>query len=99
MSALIVDKDTPGFTIEPMPHILGCKGLGHGILTFKDCMVPVRNVVGEEGQGLEVFLGELEASRVFVAASSLGTAERALEESIEYAKNRVTFGKPIAQRE
>ena len=99
MSALIVDKDTPGFTIEPMPHILGCKGLGHGILTFKDCMVPVRNVVGEEGQGLEIFLGELEASRVFVAASSLGTAERALEESIEYAKNRVTFGKPIAQRE
>jgi len=68
-------------------------------LTFKDCVVPVRNVVGEEGQGLEIFLGELEASRVFVAASSLGTAERALEESIEYAKNRVTFGKPIAQRE
>ena len=99
MSALIVDKDTPGFTIEPMPHLLGCKGLGHGILTFKDCMVPVRNVVGNEGQGLEIFLGELEASRVFVAASSLGTAERALEESIEYARNRVTFGKPIAQRE
>jgi len=99
MSALIVDKETPGFTIEPMSHLLGCKGLGHGILTFKDCVVPLRNVVGEEGQGLDIFLGELEASRVFVAASSLGTAERALEESIEYAKNRVTFGKPLIQRE
>ncbi|MBN1227576.1 MAG: acyl-CoA dehydrogenase family protein [Deltaproteobacteria bacterium] len=99
MSALIVDRDTPGFTIEPMPHLLGCKGLGHGILTFNNCRVPVSHVVGEEGQGLEIFLGELEASRVFVAASSLGTAERALEESLEYAKNRVTFGKPIAQRE
>ena len=99
MSALIVEKDTPGFTIEPMPHLMGSKGLGHGILTFKDCEIPVANVVGEEGMGIDVFLGELEASRVFVAASSLGTAQRALEESIKYAKNRVTFGKPIAQRE
>lgn len=99
MSALLVDLDTPGFTNEPMPHLMGCKGLGHGILTFKDCVVPVKNVLGEEGQGLAIFLGELEASRVFVAASSLGTAERALELSLDYAKQRVTFGKPIASRE
>ncbi|MEE4353968.1 MAG: acyl-CoA dehydrogenase family protein [Desulfatiglans sp.] len=99
MSALLVDLDTPGFTNEAMPHLMGCKGLGHGILTFKDCVVPVKNVLGEEGQGLPIFLGELEASRVFVAASSLGTAERALELSLDYAKQRVTFGKPIASRE
>jgi len=99
MSALLVDLDTPGFTIEPMSHLMGCKGLGHGILTFKDCVVPVKNVLGKEGQGIDIFLGELEASRVFVAASSLGTAERALELSLEYAKQRTTFGKPIAQRE
>jgi alkylation response protein AidB-like acyl-CoA dehydrogenase len=99
MSALLVESGTPGFTIDPMPHLLGCKGLGHGILTFKDCDVPAKNVLGKEGQGLEIFLGELEASRVFVAASSMGTAERALLESIEYARKRVTFGKPIAQRE
>ena len=99
MSALLVDIDTPGFTNERMPHLMGCKGLGHGILTFKDCVVPVKNVLGEEGQGLAIFLGELEASRVFVAASSLGTAERALELSLDYAKQRVTFGKPIASRE
>ena len=99
MSALLVDLDTPGFTNEAMPHLMGCKGLGHGILTFKDCVVPVKNVLGEEGQGLAIFLGELEASRVFVAASSLGTAERALELSLDYVKQRVTFGKPIAGRE
>lgn len=99
MSALLVDLDTAGFSNEPMPHLMGCKGLGHGVLTFKDCLVPVKNVLGEEGQGIDIFLGELEASRVFVAASSLGTAERALELSLEYAKQRVTFGKPIAQRE
>jgi len=99
MSALLVDVDTPGFTNEPMPHLMGCKGLGHGILTFKDCVVPVKNVLGEEGQGIDIFLGELEASRVFVAASSLGTAQRALELSLDYAKKRNTFGKAIAQRE
>jgi len=99
MSALLVERDTPGFSNDPMPHLMGCKGLGHGILTFRDCLVPADNIVGKEGQGLDIFLGELEASRVFVAASSLGTAERALELSLEYAKKRVTFGKPIGQRE
>lgn len=99
MSALLVDRDTRGFTNESMPHLMGCKGLGHGILTFKDCVIPVKNILGEEGQGIDIFLGELEASRVFVAASSLGTAERALELALDYAKKRVTFGKPIAQRE
>ena len=99
MSALLVDVDTPGFTNESMAHLMGCKGLGHGSLNFKDCVVPVKNVLGEEGQGIDIFLEELEASRVFVAASSLGTAERALELSLEYAKQRVTFGKPIARRE
>jgi alkylation response protein AidB-like acyl-CoA dehydrogenase len=99
LSAVLVDRDTPGFMNEPMAHLLGCKGLGHGILTFKGCAVPRKNVVGEEGRGLDIFLGELETSRVFVAASSLGTAERALELALEYAKKRVTFGKPICQRE
>ncbi|MFC1856778.1 acyl-CoA dehydrogenase family protein [Thermodesulfobacteriota bacterium] len=99
MSALLVPLDTPGFTNDPMPHLMGCKGLGHGILTFKDCTVPIENVLGEEGQGIDIFLGELEASRVFVAASSMGTAERALELSLDYANTRVTFGKPIARRE
>ena len=99
MSALLVPLGSPGFKNEEMPHLMGCKGLGHGILTFKDCIVPEENILGLEGQGLDIFLGELEASRVFVAASSLGTAERALELSLDYAKNRITFGKPIAKRE
>jgi len=54
--------------------------------------------VGAEGDGLDVFLGELEPSRVFVAASSLGTAERALEIALHFAGERITFGKPIAAR-
>jgi alkylation response protein AidB-like acyl-CoA dehydrogenase len=99
LSALMVDRNAPGFTLKPMPHHMGCNGIWHGILEFRNVKVPIENLVGKEGDGLEIFLGELEPSRVFVAASSLGTAERALEIALDYAKKRVTFGKPIAQRE
>jgi alkylation response protein AidB-like acyl-CoA dehydrogenase len=99
MTALLVERDTPGFTIEPMSPMMGARGAGHGKLTFDHCPVPLDSLLGREEQGLEVFLGELEVSRVFIAASSLGVCERALELSRRYAKERVTFGKPIAQRE
>ena len=99
LSALLVHKDAPGFTIEQMPHLMGGNGSGHGILTFRDLKVPCDSIVGQEGDGLDIFLGDLEPSRVFVAASSLGVAERSLEIALDYAKNRVTFGKPIATRQ
>jgi len=99
ISALLVDRNTPGFKIEPHRHLLGCRGSSHGILTFENCKVPQHMVVGEEGTGLKLGLGMLETSRVFIAASSLGTAQRALELALSYSKKRVTFGKPISERE
>lgn len=99
ISALLVDRETPGFTIEPHKSLLGCHGSSHGILTFRDCIVPADMVLGHEGEGLTGALSMLETSRVFVAASSLGTAERALEIALDFSKKRVTFGKPIAERE
>ena len=98
LTALVVPTGAPGFTIEPMPDMMGNNGPPHGILRFKDTPVPVESMVGAEGDGLEVFLGELEPSRVFVAASSLGTAERALEIALHFAGERITFGRPIAAR-
>ena len=98
-STLLVERGLAGFTMEPHQRLMALNGSYHGILTFKDVVVPANMVLGNEGDGLEQALGEMEASRVFVAASSLGTAERALELSLEYAKKRVTFGKPIAERE
>ncbi len=98
-STILVDRNTPGFTIEPHLPLMGQQGGDHGILTFRDCTVPVDMVLGEEGNGLEMALGELEASRVFVAASSLGVMERALELSLQRANERITFGKPIGQRD
>ncbi len=99
ISAILVEKDTPGFMVEDMPHCMGCRGSFHGRLTLQNCRVPVKNVLGEEGKGLYQALSSLEISRVFIAATSLGTAERSLDLSIEHAKRRVTFGKPIAERQ
>jgi alkylation response protein AidB-like acyl-CoA dehydrogenase len=98
-AAILVERDTPGFTMESLPELMGCKGGEHGLLTFKDVRVPRSNLLGEEGQGISHMEETLEISRVFVAASSLGTAERALELSVEFAKQRVTFGKRIAERQ
>jgi alkylation response protein AidB-like acyl-CoA dehydrogenase len=97
-TAFVVERGTAGFAIEPMPHLMAINGPVHGILHFENARVPAESIVGGVGDGLAVFLGELEPSRVFVAASSLGTAERALEIALDYAKKRVTFGKAIAER-
>lgn len=99
VSAILVERDTPGFAIERLPETMGCKGGEHGRLTFRNARVPVENLVGEEGQGGEHLERALEISRVFIAASSLGTAERAFELSLTHAQRRVTFGKPIAERQ
>ena len=99
ISALLVDRDTPGFGIEPHRSLLGCRGSSHGILTFTDSVVPANMILGKEGEGLKHALSTLETSRVYIAASSLGTAERALEIALDYVKKRITFGKPIAERE
>ncbi|GEL25226.1 acyl-CoA dehydrogenase [Pseudonocardia sulfidoxydans NBRC 16205] len=99
VSAIIVPRETPGFTIAALPETMGCKGAEHGELTFTDVRVPATNLVGAEGEGIAHLERALEISRVFIAASSLGTASRALELSLAFSQERVTFGKPIAQRQ
>lgn len=98
-SAILVERDRPGFSIESLPELMGCKGGDHGLLTFDGVRVPRANLLGEEGAGIDAMEQTLEISRVFVAASSLGVAERALELSVGFALQRVTFGKPIAERQ
>ena len=99
VSAILVERDTPGFTIKALPENMGCKGGEHGFLTFEQVRVPVTNIVGKEGMGLGQMEHALEISRLFIAATSLGTAERSFELSVEHAKERVTFGKPLAKRQ
>jgi alkylation response protein AidB-like acyl-CoA dehydrogenase len=99
ISSILVERGTPGFTITALPETMGCKGGEHGQLDLVDVRVPVTNVIGKEGQGLNQMQEVLEISRVFIAATSLGTAERSLELSLAFAKERVTFGKPIGSRQ
>jgi alkylation response protein AidB-like acyl-CoA dehydrogenase len=99
VSALLIERDRAGLSIEALPETMGCKGGEHGLITFEDVRVPVSALVGAEGEGQDHLERALEISRVFIAASSWGTSERALELSREYSMERVTFGKPIAHRQ
>ena len=100
ISVLMLPKDAPGYTWAPVAGLMGCKGAEHGLLTLKDAQVPAENLLGGvEGNGLRHALETLEESRLFIASTSLGTAERVFELSLAYAQKRVTFGKPIATRE
>lgn len=100
ISAFLVPRDTPGFTVTLMPEMMGMRGSEHGILEFRDAPVPAANLIGQEGQGLEIVLrGFLDQSRAAIAQSCVGIAQRSLELAVEFAKQRVTFGKPIAERQ
>lgn len=99
VSNLLVEKGREGFIIGEMKPCMGCRGAYHGRLSFKDCLIPVTNVLGKEGEGLEPSIHQLNVSRVRIAANALGTMERCLDLAIEFAKLRVTFGKPIADRQ
>jgi alkylation response protein AidB-like acyl-CoA dehydrogenase len=100
LSALLVKRDAPGLTIEPLPETMGCKGGQHGQLTFDEVRVPAGpSLIGAEGDGEAHLERALEISRVFIAASSLGTAQRAMDLALDHARKRVTFGKPIAERQ
>ena len=98
-SVLLLERGMPGFTIEPLAHTMGCSGASHDRLVFDNVSVPIENVLGRVGMGPEQLLAFLEISRVFIAVAALGTAERALELSLDWARQRVTFGKPIAGRQ
>jgi acyl-CoA dehydrogenase len=99
LSAFMVPCDTPGYEIVPMPHMMGCRGSGHTGLKFTDMHLDKKFLLGEEGQGMEVAMHSLDISRVHIAASNLGMSQKMLEITLDRAADRVTFGKPIAQRQ
>lgn len=98
--ALLVDRHAPGATVEDTSNTMGVRGTDHARLHFRDTPVPVAQRLGEEGDGLAVALGGfLIPSRISVAMSCVGLAERAQQLAVDYALQRVTFGKPIAKRQ
>jgi butyryl-CoA dehydrogenase len=97
ISALLVEKGTPGFSVGKEENKLGIRASDTSELVFEDCRVPVANRLGEEGQGFKIAMSNLDAGRISVAAQALGIAEAAYEAALEYAKVREQFGRPIAK--
>ena len=100
VALMVPNTGLPGAEVIDDSQTMGVHGTDHAILRFHDTPVPVSNRVGEEGQGLDVLLGGfLLPSRVSVAMSCVGLAERAQELAVQYAQRRETFGKKIAERQ
>ncbi|HWD61623.1 MAG TPA: acyl-CoA dehydrogenase, partial [Humibacter sp.] len=100
VAIMVPNTGLPGAEVIDDSQTMGVHGTDHAILNFHDTPVPVANRVGEEGQGLDVMLGGfLLPSRVSVAMSCVGLAERAQELAVEYALRRETFGKRLAERQ
>lgn len=95
ISAFIVPTDTPGYEVMSVEQKLGQHSSDTCALAFTDMRIPVENRLGEEGDGLRIALSNLEGGRIGIASQAVGMARAALEAATEYAKERVTFGKPI----
>ena len=96
MSAIIVDRGTPGFSIGKVEDKMGIRGAAVSELIFEDCVVPKTNLVGKEGEGFKIAMSALDGGRIGIAAQALGIAEAAIEASVEYSKQRNQFGKPVS---
>lgn len=95
ISAFIIDRETPGITIGKHENKMGLRLSNTTDVTFENVRVPVKNRLGEEGSGLKLALNTLNLSRAFVATLAVGIMQRALDESVKYAKERKQFNKPI----
>ncbi|MGB1881525.1 MAG: acyl-CoA dehydrogenase family protein [Gammaproteobacteria bacterium] len=97
ISAFIVEKDFPGFSVAQKLKKMGFRGSPTGELVFDNCEVPVENRVGAENDGVAVVMSGLDLERAMISPLCVGMAERALELSVEYARMREQFGKPISE--
>ncbi|MFC7319387.1 acyl-CoA dehydrogenase [Halobacillus campisalis] len=99
VSAFIIERDTPGFTVGKAERKMGMHGSSTVSLSFDQCKVHESQLLGKEGEGFKIALANLNTGRIGIAAQSLGIAEAALEHAVAYAKEREQFGKPIAQHQ
>jgi alkylation response protein AidB-like acyl-CoA dehydrogenase len=97
ISAFIVERNTPGFSVGRKENKLGLRASDTAGLVFEDCRVPADNLLGEEGQGFVDCLRVLDGGRISIAALAVGMARGAYEHSLKYAKERIQFGHPIAE--
>ncbi len=99
ISCFLVPTSTPGYIVARIEEKLGQKASDTAQILFENCRVPASALLGAEGDGYRIALSNLEAGRIGIAAQSVGMARAALEAAIRYAKERVTFGKPIIEHQ
>jgi alkylation response protein AidB-like acyl-CoA dehydrogenase len=97
ISAFIVEKGTPGYSVAKKERKMGIRSSDTVSLAFDDCRIPVSNRIGEEGLGIKFALKTLDGGRIGIAAQALAIAEASLEASVKYSKERKAFEKPIAE--
>lgn len=98
-TAFVVPKGTPGYTQAQPDHKLGIHGAHSCTVFFENCKVPDSAVVGNVGEGFKVAMATLDGGRIGIASQALGIAKAAFETSVQYAKERKSFGVPIAQHQ
>jgi alkylation response protein AidB-like acyl-CoA dehydrogenase len=99
LSLIVVPIETPGVHIGPAEKKMGLKGSPTHAVTYENVPIPAENLIGEIGQGLAQTLSVLDGGRVGIAALSIGLAQAAFEEAVRYAKERHTFGVPLAEHQ
>lgn len=97
ITALVVEKGTPGFRVGKEEKKLGISATACSELVFSDCEVPVANRIGNEGEGYKVALSTLDGGRIGIAAQATGIAQGAFEAALKWSQERMAFGHPIAQ--
>jgi butyryl-CoA dehydrogenase len=97
ISAFIVEKGTPGFSVGKEEDKMGLRASDTVELIFEDCRIPAENLLGEEGDGFKIAMVSLDGGRIGIASQSVGLAQACLDAAVSYAKERVQFNKPISQ--
>ncbi|MDH5506544.1 MAG: acyl-CoA dehydrogenase family protein [Anaerolineae bacterium] len=95
ITAFIVEKDTPGLVLGKKEKKMGIRASHTATLAFEDMRVPVENRLGEEGDGFKIAMQTFEHTRTYVAVGAMGLARAAYEYALDYARQRIQFGKPI----
>ena len=96
ISAFIVEKDFPGFSVGSLENKMGIRASSTTELIMENCIVPKENLIGQEGKGFKIAMKTLDGGRIGIAAQALGIAEGAFEEAVAYMKERKQFGKPLS---
>ena len=99
LSQILVPTDTPGLKIGPAEKKMGLHGSPTHALSYEDVRVPLENLIGEEGRGLQQTLSTLDGGRIGIGAISIGLAQAAFEFAVNYARERKAFGKAIADQQ